>query len=86
MAMYGSVHEFVQLANTSAGGSDIASLEAWLSSGAQDAALESECTPDSRRRCAPVLCTAKRGTKRVLKYPRLAMGFANVRASRYGIR
>ena len=29
---------------------------------------------------------AKRGTKRVLEYARLAMGFANVRASRYGIR
>ena len=28
----------------------------------------------------------KRGTKRVLEYARLAMGFANVRASRYGIR
>ena len=27
-----------------------------------------------------------RGTKRVLEYGRLAMGFANVRASRYGIR
>ena len=31
-------------------------------------------------------CMAKRGTKRVLEYARLAMGFANVRASRYGIR
>ena len=29
---------------------------------------------------------AKRGTKGVLEYARLAMGFANVRASRYGIR
>ena len=29
---------------------------------------------------------AKRGTKRVLEYARLAMGFANVRASRYGTR
>ena len=28
----------------------------------------------------------KLGTKRVLEYARLAMGFANVRASRYGIR
>ena len=28
----------------------------------------------------------QRGTKRVLEYARLAMGFANVRASRYGIR
>ena len=28
----------------------------------------------------------KRGTKRVLEYARLAMGLANVRASRYGIR
>ena len=28
----------------------------------------------------------KKGTKRVLEYARLAMGFANVRASRYGIR
>ena len=31
-------------------------------------------------------CMAKRGTKRVLEYARLAMGFANARASRYGIR
>ena len=31
-------------------------------------------------------CMAKRGTQRVLEYTRLAMGFANVRASRYGIR
>ena len=29
---------------------------------------------------------AKGGTKRVLEYACLAMGFANVRASRYGIR
>ena len=29
---------------------------------------------------------AKRGTKRVLEYARLAMRFANVRASRYEIR
>ena len=29
---------------------------------------------------------AKRGTKRVLEYARLAMGFANVRAPRYGVR
>ena len=28
----------------------------------------------------------EKGTKRVLEYSRLAMGFANVRASRYGIR
>ena len=27
-----------------------------------------------------------KGTKRVLEYARLAMGFADVRASRYGIR
>ena len=32
------------------------------------------------------LLYGKRGTKRVLEYGRLAMGFANVRASRYGIR
>ena len=32
------------------------------------------------------LCMAKRGTKRVIEYARLAMGSANVRASRYGIR
>ena len=32
------------------------------------------------------LRTEKRGTKRVLEYSRLAMGFAHVRASRYGIR
>ena len=31
-------------------------------------------------------CMAKRGTTRVLEYARLAMGCANVRASRYGIR
>ena len=35
--------------------------------------------------CVP-FCMAKRGTKRVLEYARLAMGFANGRASRYGIR
>ena len=29
---------------------------------------------------------AKRGIKRALEYARLAMGFASVRASRYGIR
>ena len=31
-------------------------------------------------------CMAKRGTKRVLEYARLAMEFANGRVSRYGIR
>ena len=31
-------------------------------------------------------CMGKRATKRALEYARLAMGFANVRASRYGIR
>ena len=32
------------------------------------------------------LLYGEKGTKRVLEYARLAMGFANVRASRYGIR
>ena len=32
----------------------------------------------------PFVCVT-RGAKRVLEYARLAMGFANVRASRYGI-
>ena len=35
--------------------------------------------------CVP-FCMEKRGTKRVLEYSRLAMGFANVLASRYGNR
>ena len=40
------------------------------------------------RRCTHEypFCMGKRGTKRVLEYSRLAMGFAHVRASRYGIR
>ena len=32
------------------------------------------------------LLYGEKGTERVLEYARLAMGFANVRASRYGIR
>ena len=32
------------------------------------------------------ICMGEWVTKRVLEYARLAMGFANVRASRYGIR
>ena len=63
---------------------------------ARSRALERRCGPTARPgpesgpvlRLVPVgtLLYGEKGTKRVLEYARLAMGFANVRASRYGIR
>ena len=50
-----------------------------------------DCEQSSQARPSPLIpyvpfCMGKQGTKRVLEYARLTMGFANVRASRYGIR
>ena len=53
--------------------------------------LGSDVSAPSKARPPPLvpagtLLYCEKGTKRVLEYARLAMGFANVRASHYGIR
>ena len=49
--------------------------------------MNGNCTYDGASLYPRVpFCMGTGGTKRVLEYSRLAMGFAHVRASRYGIR
>ena len=73
--------EFSARAPTTRGTAPLSSydlLQRQQAAGAVDSAAR-HSTP-----CVP-FCMGKKGTKRVLEYARLAMGFAHVRASRYGI-